>query len=604
MNVLGISSFFHDSAAAIIVGDQVIAAAEEERFTREKHTGRFPKCAIDYCLTEAGLDPNELDIIALFIDISPNSLQALKQGLRISRFWLSANPFFIRRMLACAFANPASLIRPSSAIGGSAIQLYRWAKTTRRELNLKSANKPVLVGVPHHLAHIGGSYLISGFDDAAILVADQRGEYITTTLATGRGSQIDIIENLFLPDSLGSLYGSITAFLGFLMLSDEGKVMGLSSYGRPRYEHTFRRLLPITDDGLFKLDTTFLDFSLAAYTGSFPSPLLQELGSARNPGAPIDARHADIAKSLQNRLEEALLSLCRYLARQVDTSYLCMAGGIGLNSVANGRIARQMAGWNQVFVPPSPGDPGSALGAAVWVATQSDGDLKIKFPSPYLGPAFTDADCQKALGSSRLHFTRCMDVVDTAAQLLEKGKVLGWFQGRMEFGPRALGNRSILADPRRRETKDKINIIKGRELWRPLAPSILSDRVAEWFVEPGDSPYMSFVKTVRPEKADQIAACVHVDGTARLQTVSFETNPLYYGLLSRFEQLTGIPILLNTSFNRAGEPIVCTPQDAVGTFSRMDLDYLILGDFIAAKHAVDLTNVGIRHTHRPPLFLG
>jgi carbamoyltransferase len=588
MNVLGISSFFHDSAAAIVVGDQVIAAAEEERFTREKHTGRFPKCAIDYCLTESGLDPNELDIIALFIDISPNSLQALRQGLRISRFWLSANPFFIRRLLACGFEKPTSLIRPSRAIGSSAIQLFRWAKTTRRELNLKYTNKPILVGVPHHLAHIGGSYLISGFDDAAILVADQRGEYITTTLATGRGCKIDIIKTLSLPDSLGSLYGSITAFLGFLMLSDEGKVMGLSSYGHPQYEHTFQRFLPITDDGLFKLDTTYLDFSLTAQTGSFPSLLIQELGSVRNPGTPIDARHADIAKSLQNHLEEALLSLCRYLARKEETSNLCMAGGIGLNSVANGRIARQMVDWNQVFVPPSPGDPGSALGAAVWVASQSNGDLKIKFPGPYLGPAFSNADCQKALESSLLHFIRCMYVVDIAAQLLEKGKVLAWFQGRMEFGPRALGNRSILADPRRGETKDKINLIKGRELWRPLAPSILSNRVNEWFVESGDSPYMSFVKTVRPEKADRIAACVHVDGTARLQTVSFETNPLYYRLLRRFEQLTGVPVLLNTSFNRAGEPIVCTPLDAVRTFSKMDLDYLIIGDFIAAKQAIDI----------------
>ncbi len=579
MNVLGFSAFVHDSAAAVVKDGQVIAAAEEERFNREKHTSHFPKQAIYYCLGEAGLDPNELDAIAFYFDLSPNFFKAAGSGLKISLLWMINHTVFLKNALFQAKRNPSTHFRNPNYLSS----LFKWGEIVRRELMLKRQDRPTLIGVPHHLAHIGGSYQISGFEDASILIADQRGEWTTTTLAEGRDNQLNIFETIPLPHSLGSLYGAITAFLGFQALCDEGKVMGLSSYGQPRYRQAFNRFLDITPKGLFKLNLNYIDFALANWMERYPKALIQELGLPRKSDSELDERHSDIAKSLQCRLEETLLSLCGYLEQRSSTDKLCLGGGIGLNSVANGRIVSAMPSWCQVYVPPAPGDAGAALGAAVRVASHANGNARIELSTPYLGPAYSNEDCRKALDNAGFSFTQNLNVSETTAKLLNEGNIIGWYQGRMEFGPRALGNRSILADPRKVGTRDKVNILKGRELWRPLAPSVLAHKANEWFVEPGESPYMSFTKTVRSEKVDQIAACVHVDGTARFQTVRRESNPRYWKLLSDFERLTGVPCVLNTSFNCRGEPIVCTPQDAIKSFNKMGLDYLIMGDLVVAK---------------------
>lgn len=584
MRILGLSAFFHDSAAAVVADGHVVAAAEEERFSRERHTGRFPQQAIEYCLHEAGIGVDDLEAIAFFLDFSPSPFHAWIQGVLNTLQWFRANTSSLRHAVSYAHANPRllwRLLRPYLEASGPSV--VRWSPIVKRRLGINGPRRPLLIGVPHHFAHLAGSYMISGFDDAAIMVVDGRGEWATTTLAAGHCQRVDVLKTIFLPDSLGYLYGTLTAFLGFGVNADEGKVMGLSPYGRPAYREAFDRFLAIEPTGEFRLDTRYVDYPLAWSARYFPPTLIQVLGAPRAPEADLQPRHADIARTLQEKLEEALVALGHQLERAVDARRLCLSGGVAMNSAAVGRLSRE-ASWSDIYVPPAPGDAGTALGAAIWAAGQLNGGGPITFPGPYLGPSFSTRDFELALAESGLSFTRRPDVVDPAARLLSMGYVLGWFQGRMEFGPRALGNRSILADPRDARIRDRVNTLKGRESWRPLAPSILADRAHEWFVEPGESPYMSFVKTVRPPQSARIPACVHVDGTARVHTVRPESNRVFWELLRRFELLTGVPCLLNTSFNRRGEPIVCYPRDAVRSFIAMGLDYLILGDFIAAQH--------------------
>ncbi|MGQ0571654.1 MAG: carbamoyltransferase family protein [Armatimonadota bacterium] len=584
MKVLGFSAFFHDSAAAVVADGRVVAAVEEERFNREPHTKRFPTHAIHYCLNQAGIAPDELDVIAFFLDVGPTPIRALGQAMLNTALWVRTNSSSARHALLWAKANPRALMRLYSPFREATVSTMRWPAIIRGELQLDRRARPALICVPHHLAHIGGSYLISGLPDAAIIVADGRGEWITTTLAVGHHNRLNIIKSIALPDSLGYVYGALTAFLGFRVGSDEGKVMGLSSYGQPRFDRAFTDFLKITHDGLFKVDTARIDYPLAWSAKYFPQRLIEDLGPARDPGEELAQRHADIAKSLQQQLERALFSLCHYLERRVEARRLCLSGGVALNSVANGRIAHESC-WREVYVPPAPGDAGAALGAAVWAAMQLDGELRITLPGPYLGPSYSEGECRSALDRAGLRYVRRADVAEVAARLLSEGAIVGWFQGRMEFGSRALGNRSILADPRSAQTRDRVNTLKGRELWRPLAPSMLVDDAYEWFVEPGESPYMSFVKTARPERAERIAACVHVDGTARVHTVRREANPRFVHLLESFGRLTGVPCVLNTSFNRRGEPIVCSPSDAASSFTAMGLDYLVIGDLVVAPNA-------------------
>jgi len=588
MKVLGISAFVHDSAAALVIDNQIIAAAEEERFNRQKHTGVFPGQAIQYCLDVAGLEPSQLDKIAFYLAARPDFPQSYIDVYKVLASWVMKHSFVLKNGINHLMKEPCSIFRVLNDSSGYTSSIAKWGKVVRKELKLESKSHPILVGVPHHLCHIGSSYLISGIKNAAILVADQRGEYNATTLAIGKEGTVKILNSIDLPDSLGSFYGLITAYLGFRALSGEGKAMGLSSYGQPNYIDEFRRFLQLKPDGLYKLNTDYIDFSTGAFAGFFPEALISELGGPRDPANELEQRHSDIAKSLQLRLEEALFSLCEYIQRRENFDRLCLSGGNALNSAAYGRSVCEFTGLKNVYVPPAPGDAGTALGSAVWTVAQSTSNRNFKLKSPYLGPEFDELDCRKALENVNLPFTRFENVSEIGAKVLSEDKIIGWFQGRLEFGPRALGNRSILASPTKIETRDRLNELKGRELWRPLAPSFLDHRVVDYFVHYCESPYMSFVIPVRPEMINRVPGCVHVDGTARLQTVDYDSNPKYWKLISEFEKITGIPCVLNTSFNSRGEPIVCTPQNAVQSFLNMKLDYLFLGDYVSARNETDL----------------
>jgi carbamoyltransferase len=591
MKVLGISAFAHDSAAAIVVGDEIIAAAEEERFNRKKHTGEFPRHAIQYCLDEAGIEANHLDKIAFFLNARPDFPQNYIDVYKVVGLWALKHSHAFKNGFMHAINSPKSLANILDNSSGTMNSIANWGKIVRIELELENNHSPELIGVPHHKCHIGSSFMISGYQDAAILIADQRGELDATTLAFGNNQHVDILKSIALPDSLGSLYGLITSYLGFRALSGEGKVMGLSSYGEPHYIDEFNRYLEQLPDGLYKLNTEYIDFSIGAFAHFFPEKLIKELGYPRDPAGELEENHSDIAKSLQIRLEEALLSLCEYIRTQRDYDRICLSGGIALNSAANGRIACELFNIDEVYVPPAPGDAGTALGSAVWTAAQSINNGDYKLDSPYLGPGFQYTDYKNALDDAGLPYKRFDNVCKIGAKVLNEDMIIAWFQGRMEFGPRALGNRSILANPKRTETRDRLNELKGRELWRPLAPSFLQNRVSEYFTHDCKSPYMSFVVPVRPEMREKIPGCVHVDGTARLQTVEYSSNPKYWGLLKEFEALTGLPCVINTSFNRRGEPIVCSPTNAVQSFMNMNLDFLILGDFIASKDAAALESL-------------
>ncbi len=585
MNVLGISAFFHDSAAALVRDGTVIAAVEEERFSREKHTGRFPSQSIKYCLARGEIEPNELDYIAFNIEANPFWPLALKSFAKISKDFFAHHPRTVKKLLLSEFNKLFS--DSKSQNNGWEVQsslqaffrLITWGNRIRNELELNKKNGPILLGIPHHLAHIGGSYLISDFNDSAIIIADQRGEWTTTTLAEGVRDKIRIINSISLPDSLGSYYGTITAFLGFRPLSGEGSVMGLSSYGKDKYSSQFSELLEISEDGLFALDSDVIDFTLAVVKQEFTPRLIEVLGNPRHPKDLLQERHANIAKSLQTRLDSAILSLSSYTRKRSSSKNLSLGGGIALNSVSNGNLSKLKSHWENIYVPSSPGDSGSALGAAVWVS-HDKGKINISFNHPYVGPEFSPSSYIEAFEEFGLSFTEHKDVATNAAKLLADKKIIGWFQGRMEFGPRALGNRSILADPRDKKTGDRVNKLKGREPWRPLAPSILEEELMNWFEDSGRSPHMSFVKRVKSGKKNKIPACVHVDGTARPQTVSKISNLKYWNLINRFYLLTNVPCVLNTSFNMKGEPIVCNPKDGVKSFLNMQLDYLVMGNYI------------------------
>jgi carbamoyltransferase len=591
MKVLGISAFAHDSAAAIVIDNEIVASAEEERFNRKKHTGEFPRQAIHYCLNEAGIETNQLDKITFFLNARPDFPQSHIDVYKVVGLWAIKHTHAFKNGFLSALKNPKSLENMLNNSTGIINSITNWGKIVRRELGLDKKYSPELIGVPHHKCHIGSSFMISGYKNAAILIADQRGELDASTLAFGNNQHVDILKSITLPDSLGSLYGLFTSYLGFRALSGEGKVMGLSSYGEPRYINEFNRYLELQSDGLYKLNTNYIDFAIGAFAHFFPEDLIEELGDPRNSASELEQNHYDIAKSLQMRLEEALFSLCEYIRARQDFDRLCLSGGIALNSAANGRIARELFGIQEVYVPPAPGDAGTALGSAVWTAAQSSNNGYFKLESPYLGPGFRDADCKKALDDTNLPYKRFDNISKIGAKVLNQDKIIAWFQGRMEFGPRALGNRSILANPKRIETRDRLNELKGRELWRPLAPSFLQNKVNEYFTHNCKSPFMSFVVPVRPEMINKIPACVHVDGTARLQTVEYSSNPKYWELIKEFEELTGLPCVINTSFNIRGEPIVCNPQDAVQSFLKMNLDYLFLGDYVTAKDATAIESL-------------
>ncbi len=563
--------FGHDASAALLRDGELVACAAEERFTRAKFALNLagntllPKHAIAYCLKEAGIGIDDVDIVAHYCRFDA---QAIADRQTLMAPFVSAEEYAL--------------------IGDSYRKVFKEMMDLpvllRQFENMTGSRPRRFEQIPHHLAHAASAYYPSGFDEALIYTIDGTGERESALLAVGRGGSITEESRTLLPTSLGTLYLLVTVLLGFRSLGDEYKVMGLAGYGDPaRYRDFFRSLVRLHRDGSHTLE----GFARC----DLKSRLAEALGEPRVRGEEIAQHHCDIAAALQEALEEAVLHVLIHARRRLGLRRLCMAGGVALNSMMNGVIAR--AGlFDEVFVQPAAGDEGGALGAALqaWHQSVAGNGAGTAMRHVYTGPGFQDTDYIAALErhADAVVWRRLEHVAEDVAEALADGKVAGWFQGRMEFGPRALGNRSILADPRPADMKDRINAkVKHREGFRPFAPAVTEEDARAYFDMTGlkDSPYMLFVVPVLPEKRREIPAVTHVDGTARVQTVSKATNARFHELLRAFERRTGLPVLLNTSFNVMHEPIVCTPDDAIRCFLDTDIDLLALGDFVATKRS-------------------
>ena len=566
MLVLGLSNM-RDAAAALVSDGRIVAAAEEERFVRQKHVTALPVHAIRYCLREAGITLGDVEAIAV----------PWKYWLVGRRAWLSLTTM-MRSPQLFRVKGTRSLERVSRE--------WRELFRLRRELTQRVdsvSSRPVFLD--HHLCHAASSFLVSPFERSAILVVDGASEADTTLMALGEGTQITVLDRTPLPHSLGQFYAAMTAFLGFRPDRDEYIVMGLAAAGEPTFAAALRReIVRLLPQGRFELNTRLLDFHLAR-VGLFVEEFVRLFGPQRHPMDVVTQRHRDLAASAQLVLEETLLHLGRHLRTVTQAESLCLAGGVAYNCVANGRLRAEL-GFNHVYVPPAAGDSGAALGAALWWTARRGGVAARPFmPSAYLGPQFDEDACRAALARVGLVAEPLIDaqLYERVAAELARGRLVFWYQGRMEWGPRALGNRSLLADPRREDMRELINSkVKCREPFRPFAPSVLDERAREFFDLPAASPFMQFTVRVKTSVKGIIPAVTHVDGTARVQTVTRETNPRFYDLLATFGRLTGVPVLLNTSFN-VQEPIVCSPDDAVRCFLRTQVDWLVLGNLLVGR---------------------
>lgn len=567
MLVLGLSNM-RDAAAALLQDGRMLAAAEEERFVRRKHVTALPVEAIRYCLREAGVTFDQLDAVAV-----PWKYWILGRRARLA---LGA---MLRSPRLCLVKGRRSVERLA--------QEWKELFVLRRELQRRvGIGGPRPVFLDHHLCHAASAFLVSPFERAAILVVDGASEADTTMMAVGEGHRLTVLHRTPLPHSLGQFYATITAFLGFKPDHDEYIVMGLAAYGEPTYAARFReRVLRLLPSGGFELNTRICDFHLAR-TGWFPREFVELFGEPRQAEADLTQRHRDVAASAQLVLEETLLHLGRHLRTLTHADALCLAGGVAYNCVANRRL-RDEVGFDRVFVQPAAGDSGAALGAALLLASRRAPGPRHVMTDVYWGPAFTEADCRHALQRAGLVCERLDDAVlcDRIAGELAAGRLVFWFQGRMEWGPRALGNRSLLADPRREDMRGIINKkVKLREAFRPFAPSVIEERASDYFDLATGSPFMVLTVPARPAAKGVIPAVIHVDGTARVQTVSRTVNPLYHALLESFGRRTGVPVLLNTSFN-VQEPIVCSPDEAVRCFLRTQVDWLVLGNLLVSHPA-------------------
>jgi carbamoyltransferase len=568
--VLGIDHNNHDSAASLLVDGKVVAVAEEERFLRKKHAGDIPVHATRFCLEYAGLKPRDVDHVAFFYD-----------------------PYLVMRkrvtLFARYFPQSLALVRDVTLPAARILKMFLGeSRLLRRELFQDDPGcRFQFHYVEHHRAHAASALMLSPYDSAAILSIDGTGEWATTWMGHGRGTRLDLLREVHFPHSIGLVYSAVTKFLGFRPWSGEGKVMGLAAYGDPeRYLPLFREIVQLRPDGDFRVDMRYFRYHIRYWREWVSQRFEERFGAPREPESTLTQRDFDIAAALQAITEEVGLHVAGALRRLTGERRLCLAGGVALNCVMNGKILRQ-SGFDDVYVQPMANDAGTSLGAALHVYHVGLGHPRVmELRDVCLGPEFTDAEVRIALARHPLDVHRSQDVCAETAALLAEGRIVGWFQGRMEVGPRALGSRSILADPRRPEMKDVVNArVKRREGFRPFAPSVLEERAGEFFVQPYDSPFMILNFEVRPDKRDVIPAVTHVDGTARVQTVSRRDRPLYHRLLEEFGKLTGVPVLLNTSFNVRGEPIVYTPDDAIRCFLGTDMDRLVLGDWVAAKRA-------------------
>jgi carbamoyltransferase len=560
-HVLGISCFYHDSAAAILRDGQVVAAAQEERFTRKKHDSDFPVHAIRYVLREGGVEPGNLDAVG-FYD---------KPLLKFERMLSTYVATFPRSFNSFRKAMPVWLHEKL------------WVPSTIRK-ELKPYSGPILYA-EHHMSHAASAFLPSPFEEAAILTIDGVGEWATASYGVGKGTDISLFKEIRFPHSLGLLYSAFTYYLGFKVNSAEYKVMGLAPYGKPVHaDRIMSEMVHVNDDGSFKLDMRYFsyDHGLRMTNGAFDD-FFQ--GPPREPETRMGEREFDIAASVQKVCEEVVLRMARHLHDTTGLTRLCMAGGVALNCVANGRVIRETP-MKELWVQPAAGDAGGAVGVAHYLYNTLEKQPRAPaWTHSYLGPEFSNAEITRYLDEAGARYETLDDrqLVERTARLISEQNVVGWFQGRMEFGPRALGGRSILADPRDPKMRDTLNMkIKFREGFRPFAPSVLEEKASEWFEIDCDSPYMLLVAQVREGKR-VIPSVTHVDNSARLQTVSREEAPLYYDLIAEFERITGVPIIINTSFNVRGEPIVCSPHDAYLCFMRTNMDHLVLGHQLLDK---------------------
>ncbi len=586
MNILGISAFYHDSAACMVQDGGITFAAQEERFTRKKHDPSFPKNAIDYSLKEMGLTVDDLDYVAFY-----------------------DKPFIkFERILSTYLAYAPSGIRSFIKAMPVWIKQKLWMKELlKKELGYDGK----IIFPEHHESHAASAFFPSPFQEAAFLTIDGVGEWTTTSYGTGSGNRIEIIADIHFPHSLGLLYSAFTYYTGFKVNSGEYKVMGLAPYGEPRYKDLIlSELIDLKEDGSFRMNMEYFDYctGLRMTNGRFEKLFG---GPPRKPEAELTQREMDLARSVQEVTEEVMLRMSRHVHRETGRKNLCLAGGVALNCVGNGRILRE-GPFENIWIQPAAGDAGGALGAALFVWYQylentrhADGKRDSQRGS-YLGPEFASDSIVGYLNKNSIPFTRLNeeDIPGRVADLIAEGKVIGWFQGRMEFGPRALGARSIIGDARSPQMQEIMNLkIKFRESFRPFAPSVIKERVSDFFEIDRESPYMLLVapvkKDIRKEMTDEekslfgleklyvvrsdLPAVTHVDYSARIQTVDRETNPLYHKLIEKLDEKHGCPVIINTSFNVRGEPIVCTPADAYLCFMRTNMDYLVLGNCLLDK---------------------
>lgn len=566
MNIVGLN-FSIDSAAALLINGKRIAASQEERFSRIKHDPSFPNQALRFCLKQGGISAKDVDVFAFFWN----------PGRHIEPM-LSRQSGSIRHHSEYLYSVPNHLLQVLGQPGVGGVE---------QQFILDGGDKVSVRYVEHHMAHAAAALFNSPFEEAALLTVDGYGERTASLIAHGRGHQITPVVAQEYPHSVGSFYAAVTQYLGFKANSGEGKVMGLASYGKDRYLPAMRELVRLTPEG-FELDLSYFQYTMER-TVRYSPRFVQRFGPARAPESDIDSRHEDVAYALQVVTEELLLHLARIAREKTGSKNLCFAGGVALNCVANRRLMLE-AGFENLFILPPSGDAGSSLGAAQYVAHVLNNEPRDPGQYlDYLGFENTAAEIELAVQTSRLPSFQPGNVEQTAARLMAKGAILGWFQGRTEFGPRALGNRSIVTDPRPAEMKDTLNArVKFREPFRPFAPSCLQESCGELFDSAVPSPFMLRVYNTLPHRMEDLGAITHVDGGARVQTVTPEQNPRYYKLIQEFGKITGVNCILNTSFNIRGEPIVNTVREAIFCFIGTDMDYLVVGDHLLAKTPQDL----------------
>jgi carbamoyltransferase len=572
---LGINAAFHDPAACLVRDGVVIAAAEEERFTRIKHgkrpipfsTYELPFHAIEFCVRRAGIRLTDVDHVAYSFDpflllgrhagASQIPIPLHSSGLESNEWESPWDPLALSAIVNAprhlASGVPHHLRERCSGLADSGPACWHY--------------------VPHHLAHAASAFHASPYEAAAVMTLDGRGERATTSYHVGKGQDLTEHGAVTMPHSLGLLYEQVTSYLGYLHSSDEYKVMALASFGKPEYVQTLRKSVRLLGGGQYVVE---------------PMNLMESFGPPRVRGGPLEQRHYNLARSLQHVLEETTLELASWLHKSTGESRLCLAGGVALNCVLNARV-RSASPFEEVWVQPAAGDAGTALGAALWIDAQvcpTSGARRSTMEHVFLGPAYEEQEIVALLRRAKVPHRRLHNIPEETADLLARDLIVGWFQGAMEFGPRALGARSILASPINSAMQDRLNDIKDREDFRPVAPVVLEEEADDWFADARVSPFMLFVFDVRSDKSMRIPAVRHVDGTARVQTINRTQHPLYYDLIKAFQRRTGVPVLVNTSFNVRGEPIVCTPRDAVSAFFASPLDALVIGPFLVTKGEV------------------